>query len=277
MAKRGSPAALVGPEAHAKELASLMRDNARRHRLSAVFSDFCELGALTMSNAVDKAQCDGREARYLQIVAKYEREEVERFPKMLAVLVEWLECGFADCLGSLFMSLELGDSLRGQFFTPYEVSSLMARMVMGDVRDQVERQGFLTINEPACGAGGMVIACAQAIHAQKINYQQVMHVTAQDIDATAVHMTYLQLSLLHVPAVVLLGNSLSLEVREHWVTPAHVLGAWDWRLMRASRQAEAAQCFEVPAAVDRPAPAQPIDQARQAVVAARVAQMSLFE
>lgn len=285
MAKRDR---LVGHGAHAKEMASLLRDNARRHRLHAVFSDFCELAALSISNAVDKTQFDAREARYLQIVARYEREEVERFPQLLGVLADWLGCGFGDCLGALFMSLELGDDFKGQFFTPYELSSMMARMVMGDVRERVEAQGFITVNEPACGAGGMVVACADAIHAQGINYQQVMHATAQDVDATAVHMAYVQLSLLHVPAIVLLGNSLSVEVREHWVTPAHVVGGWDRRLRAARAAADSEKRFEVPelvssmpeaTAVHAPqvSTADPMIAARQAVVESRALQLGLFD
>lgn len=45
---------------------------------------------------------------------------------------------------------------------------------------------------------------------QGVNYQQT-HVTAVGVDIRAVHMAYLQLSLLHVPAIIIHGNSLSLE------------------------------------------------------------------
>lgn len=45
-------------------------------------------------------------------------------------------------------------------------------------------------------------------------------------------MTYLQLSLLHIPAVVVHGNALSLEEWGHWYTPAHILGGWRARLAR---------------------------------------------
>jgi hypothetical protein len=45
-------------------------------------------------------------------------------------------------------------------------------------------------------------------------------------------MTFLQLSLLHVPAIVIVGNTLSLEERERWYTPAHIMGMWDNKLRR---------------------------------------------
>ncbi len=217
---------------HQKAMAQLMRENARRYRLHEVFRDFCELAAIALSNAVDRIHYDKREARYLDIIKRYERAEIDRFPAMLAELVESLECGFHDALGQLFMSLELGDHWKGQFFTPYEIASLMARMTLGNVADQVQRQGFITVNEPACGAGAMVIATAHAMRDQGLNYQTSMHVIAQDIDATAVHMAYVQLALLHVPAIVVHGNSLALTKWDHWATPAHVLGMWDRRLRR---------------------------------------------
>ena len=151
---------------------------------------------------------------------------------MLACLTLSLEEGMNDCLGQLFMALELGNSRAGQFFTPYHVCSLMARMICGDVKAQCKEKGFVRVMEPAVGAGGMVIATAEAFADQGINYQQAMHATCIDVDAAAVHMAYIQLSLLHIPAIVVHGNALSLEQWGVWLTPAHVLGFWDVRLKR---------------------------------------------
>jgi len=39
-------------------------------------------------------------------------------------------------------------------------------------------------------------------------------------------MAYVQLSLLGIPAVVVHGNALSLDVWGVWYTPAHVLVGW---------------------------------------------------
>jgi len=103
-----------------------------------------------------------------------------------------------------------------------------------------------------------------------------MHAFAQDIDALACQMAYLTLSLCHVPAIVVHGNTISLEEWGHWVTPAHVLGRWDRRLKRT--QAEQA-C--VPLLVDiepRPTspPASEAEEAAAAVVNKRLEQLSLF-
>ncbi|HYD60292.1 MAG TPA: N-6 DNA methylase [Noviherbaspirillum sp.] len=260
-----------------KEFVKLIKQNTGRYRTYEVFRDFCELAALSISNAVDRLQYAEREARYIDIIQRYTREEAYRFPLMLAQIVESLECRFHDCLGQLFMALDLSDHWKGQFFTPYEVSLLMAKISLSDAADIIEHKGFITLNEPTCGGGAMVIACAHALKDERINYQQVMHVTAQDIDQTAVHMSYIQLSLLHIPAIVLHGNSLDpTKVWSHWATPAHVLGFWDSKLRHAASENAA---ITTPKEEEAPLPLQPIIKQREDVIKHRIAkaeQLSLF-
>jgi len=264
---------------HKAEFCRLARENARRHSLFHVFRDFCELAALAISNATDRVNFDKREGRYMQIVRAYERDEVQRFAQMLACVVEELEAGMTDCMGELFMALELGDAGKGQFFTPFSVSSLMARLTLGDLRPHIERAGFVSFNEPAVGAGGMVIAAADAMREAGINYQQTMHVVATDIDATACHMAYIQFSLLHIPAVVIHGNGLNpAESWDEGLTPAHILGGWSARLRGEGARARAAELV-MPAANPVPAAVPVIASPREAVAVIerrREAQMALF-
>jgi type I restriction-modification system DNA methylase subunit len=220
---------------HQKALVKLLTGMGYRHHLYNVFADFMELAALAVSNSVDLLQFDAREARYKQIIAKYEAEEQSRFPVMLAELVMAMETGPDDILGRVFGELDLGNAAAGQFFTPYEVCRLMASITVADgadMRERIQRQGFVTAQEPACGAGAQVIALAEAMQLAGFNYQEHLHVTAIDVDARAAHMAYLQFSLLHIPAVVIVGNTLTLEQRERWYTPAHIIGMWDAKLRR---------------------------------------------
>ena len=240
-----------GLDEHQREFIKLLQANARAYRAHEVFRDFCELAALSISNSVDRAQFEEREARYLQIVKRYEPEQAARFPQMLAAVTESLEAGFHDCLGALFMALELGDYWHGQFFTPYHVASAMSRMTLNDAGSMIEQHGFIRVNEPACGAGCMVIAAAEAMRDEGHNYQRVMHVVAQDIEQTAVHMAYIQLSLLYVPGIVVHGNSLARTEWGRWYTPAHVLGGWGARLRRRA-EAEAAAAPPPPPAPEPP-------------------------
>lgn len=222
-----------------KEFMKLIRANAHRYDLWTVFSDFLQLAACTYSNAVDLVHYEEREAEYMKTVGKYSKEEVDRFCRALAYLTDAMSiAGFADVLGSIFMELELGNKWTGQFFTPYCVAHMMGKMTVGDgehARKEIEEKGFIEFNDPCIGGGAMVIGFAHALHDVDINYQQCMHAIVQDIDIKAVHMAYIQMTLLHIPGIIIHGNSLALEQRSIWYTPAHILHYWQGKLGRAKR------------------------------------------
>lgn len=261
--------------ARRQNILRLFQSMGYRHDTYKLFADFCELAALSLSNAVDLAQRESREARYLQIVKGYTREEVELFPRVLAEVTLGLEEGATDLLGAVFHDLELHNKYRGQFFTPFEICRMMASMIVGskeDLRQLVEQRGYITACEPACGAGAMVIALAETIRELGINYQRHLHVTAIDVDAKAAHMAYIQFSLLHIPAVVIVGNSLALEEREHWYTPAHILGGWSGKL----RRAQSAGWIEVEEVAELAAPTSAALRPSAPVTLPTVGQMALF-
>jgi len=219
---------------HHKALVKLFQEACYRHHLHQVFADFMELIAIAFSNAFDRPQFDEREARYMQIVKRYERRELQLLPAIVGELTMAMEEAPGDVLGRLFSDLEQGNAARGQFFTPFELCMLIARLTMSadQARAAIDARGFFTVQEPACGAGAMIIALALHMRDSGINYQQHMHCTAIDVDSRAVHMAYVQFTLLHIPAVLVVGNTLSLELRERWNTPAHLLGFWDSKLAR---------------------------------------------
>lgn len=220
---------------HVKQLAKLIQGNGYRHGAHDVFRDFVELAACAVANTVDITQAAAREARYLQVIGRYDKDDQQRFPQMFATLVQAMEEGPADVLGEVFGLLELGNAAAGQFFTPYSLCRVMAQMTVGDgesMRAEIQRKGFITVAEPAVGAGAQVIALAESMRQAGLEPQHHLHVTATDVDPRAVHMAYLQLALLHVPAIVIRGNTLTLEEHEHWRTPAHVMGLWDSKLRR---------------------------------------------
>lgn len=239
---------------HRKNLIRLIQACAYRYDRWQVFSDFVEMSAISISNAVDLAQFAGREARYMQLAGKYTSEELGLFPKMLGELVMELDAGAKDVLGDVFMEMDLSSKWHGQFFTPYHLCQAMTGVLVDDdMRDLITARGFIRANEPACGGGAMIIALAEEMRQNGLNYQKCLHVVAQDLDIKAVHMAYVQLSLLHVPAVIIHGNTLSLEERSRWYTPAHVLGGWNQKLAAAERRNdESARVVKTIAVAERP-------------------------
>lgn len=222
-----------------KTMQQLLRANTAsgRRRLDQVFRDWCELTALSFRNSIERRDAEVREARYLEVAGNYDREELDRFARLTAEVALELERQLSDVLGKLYMGLELGNSGIGQFFTPYDVSKLMAQMTAAPLVQALDDADFVRVHEPSSGSGGMIIALAEVLRDGGINYQRRIHVEAQDIERTAVHMSYIQLSLLHVPALVIHGNTLTQERFDVWPTPAHVLGGWTARLAEESGQA----------------------------------------
>lgn len=227
---------------HRAEITKLLKPMARRHSMHRVWSDALEVSAISLHNAFDKDP--DREARYLQIMEGYEREEVYTFPKILANIVSALEAEISDQLGALFHELELHNEFAGQFFTPYHLSYAMAKMLTGGLGSKIEERGYVTALEPAAGAGGMIIALAQAMKDEGYNPQRQLHVTAVDLDLRCVHMCYIQLTLMHIPAIVVHGDTLRVEEYSQWPTPAHHLGHWKHRIKKEEIVVQAAQATQ---------------------------------
>ncbi len=215
---------------HVSTIVKLFEKCRYKHDLYTVFSDWCQCAAISLSNAVDLRKRDEREKQYLEVVRRYDPATLEVFPEILGAVMMALDETPTDILGQVFHALELHNTARGQFFTPYSICEMMAKINIGsgdDIAATMKGRGYIRAQEPACGSGAMVIALAEAMKDMGHNYQQCLHVTAIDIDRRAVHMAYIQFAFLHIPAVILEGNTLSLEVRDEWKTPAHILDQWD--------------------------------------------------
>lgn len=70
---------------------------------------------------------------------------------------------------------------------------------------------------------GLVLSYARALQKQNINYQEYLLVDVTDISDICVYMTYIQLALYGVPAIVRCGNTLTQEMRFKMETPLFFL------------------------------------------------------
>lgn len=209
-----------------------------------VYSDWVEAMALALANAaeVHPPTRKAREEQYSKLVEKLGPDSMTRFKTAYAHLIMLFELESRDWLGHLYMTLELGNPDSGQYFSPPDVSALSARLAFDPAaaKTAVEERGYITLQEPTAGAGGMIIEFSKHFQEAGFNPQKQLHVTAVDIDITAVHMTFIQLSLLGIPAVVIHGDVLRLHEWSHWRTPFHTLGLWEYRLRAPKKYADAA-------------------------------------
>lgn len=200
-----------------------------KHRYE-VFRDFVTMAACSLHNSLHKDP--EREQEYLAIIAGYKKPDQMAFPKLMGQLVAALDEDPRDILGPLYMELEIANKDAGQFFTPPELSELMANLTFGDALSRLETQPFITAGEPACGAGGMILALVKVMTVNGHNPAERLWVQCIDVDRMAALMCYAQLSLWNVPAEIIVGNTLSWDIREVWYTPAHHMGLWKYRLHR---------------------------------------------
>jgi type I restriction-modification system DNA methylase subunit len=211
---------------------------AYKHNLWTVYSDFLEMAAISLSNSVDFINRSKREKRYMDIIAGYSKEEESIFPQLFGELVMALEEETTDVLGEIFMELQLGNKWKGQFFTPIHVSKAMGALSLQNIDTVIKEKGFITVLEPAAGGGSTIIGLALALKEKGFNYQKDMVVTAVDLDVKAVHMCYVQLSILGIPAVVMHGNTLSMEMFEEWKTPFYILHGWQFKKQKEPKPIE---------------------------------------
>lgn len=75
----------------------------------------------------------------------------------------------------------------------------------------------------------MILSLAKALEKRHINYQQDLLVEATDISDVCAYMTYIQLSLYGIPAVVYCGDTLSQKMRFKMETPLFFIQYWKFR------------------------------------------------
>ena len=107
---------------------------------------------------------------------------------------------------------------------------MMAEINFIDLKNEVDNKGFITLAEPCCGSGGMIIAYAETMKEKGYNYQHQLYVEAVDIDEICFKMAYIQLSLYGIPAKVVRGDSITLRFFEVLYTPFYFLSNFEYKL-----------------------------------------------
>ena len=181
-----------------------------KHSSFEIFSDWVTLNAIGIQNGCIVKHDDiwqERENKLNNIKKKYAEKELKIIFGMYFKLLNAFGNEINDYLGEIFMRLSNSPDKKkmGQCFTPFSVSLLNAMLTLKDI----EIKKIFSLYEPTCGAGGMIISVAKLLFDKGINYQINMKVVAQDLNILCVYMTYIQLSLMGVDAIVAQGDALS--------------------------------------------------------------------
>lgn len=203
------------------EIIRLFHSLQGRYDLWSVYTDYLEMMTISIQNILFKDQ--EREDRYLSIAKKYSRDELMTFTEIQELVVLEMEKEIQDVLGTVLMRLGLGYKWSGQFFTPNHIADLMADMVFDE--------GYTSVYDPACGGGVTLIAYVKKFLESGHNPQKELIVYGADLDRRSCYMTYIQLSILGIAAIIRNQDSLSDDKpMECFVTPWFYLNNWDYRL-----------------------------------------------
>jgi type I restriction-modification system DNA methylase subunit len=184
----------------------------------------------------DRQNFEKRRELYSMTTKKYNEDEMQVFGEIGdCVTNAFEENRNQDFLGDIYMNLNLGSNQMGQFFTPYNVAFMMAKMTMGDPHPYIKQKGYVEINDPTCGAGVTLIAAANTLEEQGVNFQNSALFVGQDIDYVACLMCYIQLSLLGCAGYIIRGNTLTAEPpTDIWFMPMYFLNpVWEFRRVKA--------------------------------------------
>ena len=121
----------------------------------------------------------------------------EEFVKGWAVLAKnfYPEETYQDIIGDLYMALSHSDKGFGQFFTPLHVAKMMAEITIGTLElEQYTPERPMTICDPCCGSGMMLLAAASSLPRDFIDQGRVAFY-GMDIDPVCVKMAQLNMAL----------------------------------------------------------------------------------
>lgn len=194
---------------HQKAFLKIFNSLCGRFNRWQVWQDFVMVTAIEISNATDKQNAPERTKTYQTIISKYSDAEQNKFAELLAEVIMGMEQNpDQDFLGSLYMMCELGNNHSGQFFTPYDVCRCMAELTF-DAKLVPDMEGFISVSDPACGAGATLLAFLNICKSRNICYHNKVLVVAQDIDFIVGLMCYIQCSFMGCAGYVVIGNTIT--------------------------------------------------------------------
>ncbi len=206
------------PKSHERDFRNILAGLSHRHDTRRIFDAFVRLAACALAMQT-------REEEYLEEAKRWEKPELGLFAEALGALVAEMELHpYEDLIGGYYMETALsqkGQQWNGEFHTPKPICDLMAQMLMGDT-ESWPAEGPITICEPACGAGAMILSCAQACPSE---IRSRLRFTAIDISRTACDMAFINTTLWGIPTRVMHGNTLSNEYWAAW-SNIHYIAPW---------------------------------------------------
>lgn len=210
----------------AAELARRITSAASGMKASRLFDRLVEAAyhGCVLATPVDQGRAKKHTKAFEDVVQDCIRCGLSRddFGTILRDTMQAVSDADGDFLGDTAAALGTLAGDMGQFFTPLEVSRLC--IALGSDRDAIETairtNGHVAVHEPSAGSCGMVLAFADNLRGLGHEPELRMWADAIELEPSAFRMSFVQLSLRKIPARVVLGNTLTGEIREEIYTPS---------------------------------------------------------
>lgn len=168
-----------------------------------------------------------RDDPYLEIVNRYDNTQprgerpIDYYTEAFGELRAGMQQTAADLLGVVYETYGLSSDSFGQYFTPHNVSEMMAEMQLDDldgeqVRQRREAGDPVTVKDPACGSGRLLVMAAK-------EYPGAVYYGV-DKSETCAKMTALNLCLFNADGFVIHGDGLTMDAYQTWATQRSALG-----------------------------------------------------
>lgn len=197
-----------------------------------VFRDFLAYCAYLLSNSVDPVHQSSRQKQLETVLGNYKPHEKKCFEQTFQLMVDeagknLLRSDYIDFLGPVYKKLHPKSGPFKQDFSSPGIGKIISKIVLKNA--ELSKKGYFISTEPTCGSGVLCLALAEEIANRGYNPCEQMVIQASDMDSRCVHMTYIQLALYGIPAVIIQGDVITLTEYDRWYTPFYLLRDWVWR------------------------------------------------
>lgn len=157
---------------------------------------------------------------YLDTLDRYDRDRGERIPDLFVTafseLMATMDETGQDVLGVAYEEFGMQTDTFGQHFTPHNVAATMAE-IQTATDENGTQEDPVTIADPACGSGRMLVLAARQQDAPTICF-------GQDTDLVCAQIAALNLCFFNIDSAVVYGDSLAMTKRRAWKTRGTMLG-----------------------------------------------------
>jgi len=201
-----------------ENIKKILEDLSIGKNISDVFSDVIICSAYSLANLSCFNQ--ERENQYNYIIGKYGKDKEKQVASILVMLLKaYSRNNNQDILGEIYEELQTNKRKLGQVFTPFKVADLLSNTVYNEqfVETTIKEKNFISVYDPACGTGRLLYSSYDSLLRCKAKPEDIF-IMGGDLDLLCCCITYVQLSLMGVNAVINHQDTLEMKIYDTFYT-----------------------------------------------------------